>query len=182
MENAILYSVLYLHQKISVESSFLSSFFHNYLFRISHQLLYLLPVSVPPLSAGIFVFFACYAYLLAFLAIGDVSCSLAAFVFIACYISCSMFVGVGFSLIGLSAVVHFMVGLLMLTFLQFVCWPHQLWVVCLIFWRLFTFFNVSSYLNNFKYFLNNENFYPTLEVLLMPTRTLGNWSTCSGPS
>lgn len=81
-------------------------------------------MSMPLLSAGIFVFFVCYACLLTFLVVGGVSYSLVAFVFMPYCTFYGRFVGVGIFLICLLAVIHFVIGLLMLAFLQFICWPY----------------------------------------------------------
>lgn len=117
MEYAILYSILYSYQKISVKSSFSSSVFHNYHFRIFYQLLHLPPILVTTLLFGVFVFFAYFTCLLAFLAINNLFYSLAAFIFVAFCISYGRFINVGFSLICLSAVIDFVVDLLVLAFL-----------------------------------------------------------------
>lgn len=51
-------------------------------------------------------------------------------------------------------------------------------IVC---WLLLAFFNVLSYLNNLKHLPNNENLCSILGVLLILTKTLANWLTCSQP-
>lgn len=111
----MLYGVLYSHQKTLVGSSFSSFIIYNYLFRIFCRLFHLLLMQMPSLPAGMFVFLMCCAYLLAFLAISEVSC-LPASVFIACYTSHGRFVDIGFYLICLSAFIHFVIGLLIFAF------------------------------------------------------------------